>query len=83
MISEDIREAAMVLKNGHYSAPASCQSATTQWVKEADILGSWLEDGGLKTAVPRHEAKLFYEVYVHFKRHGRNGYQIYPWITQI
>ena len=46
----------------------SCQEATTQWMKEADILGSWLEDGGLKTAVPRHEAKLFNEVYIHFRK---------------
>ena len=68
LISEAIREAAMVLKNGHYSTPASCQEATTQWMKEADTLGSWLEDGGLKTAVPRHEAKLFNEVYIHFRK---------------
>ena len=68
LISEAIREAAMVLKNGHYSTPASCQEATTQWMKEADTLGSWLEDGGLKTAVSRHEAKLFNEVYIHFRK---------------
>jgi len=68
LISEAIREAAMVFKNGHYSIPASCQEATTQWMKDADTLGSWLEDGGLKRAVPRHEAVLFNEVYIYFRK---------------
>ena len=68
LISEAIREAAMVFKNGHYSIPASCQEATTQWMKDADTVGSWLEDGGLKRAVPRHEAVLFNEVYIYFRK---------------
>jgi hypothetical protein len=37
-------------------------------MKDADTLGSWLEDGGLKRAVPRHEAVLFNEVYIYFRK---------------
>ena len=68
LISEAIREAAIVFKNGHYSMPASCQEATTQWMKEADTVRSWLEDGGLKRAVPIRVAKLFNEVYIYFRK---------------
>jgi P4 family phage/plasmid primase-like protien len=68
LISEAIREAALVLKNGCYSIPATCQEATMQWMKEADTVGSWLEDGGLRRAVPRHEATLLNEVYICFRQ---------------
>jgi P4 family phage/plasmid primase-like protien len=68
LISEAIREAALVFKNGHYSIPASCQEATTQWMKEADTVRNWLEEGGLRRAVPIREAKLFNEVYIYFRK---------------
>ena len=68
LISEAIREAAIVFKNGHYSVPASCQEATTQWMKEADTVRNWLEDGGLRRAVPKRDAKLFNEVYIYFRK---------------
>lgn len=84
LISEAIREAAMVFKNGHYSIPASCQEATTQWMKEADTLGSWLEDGGLKRAVPRHEAMLFNEVYIYFRKDmGEMGIKYIPGLLKF
>ena len=68
LISEAIREAAIVFKNGHYSVPASCKEATTQWMKEADTVRNWLEDGGLRRAVSKRDAKLFNEVYIYFRK---------------
>jgi len=68
LISEAIREAAMALKNGHYSVPASCKEATTHWMKEADTVRNWLEDGGLRRAVSKRDAKLFNEVYIYFRK---------------
>jgi hypothetical protein len=58
----------MAFKNGHYSVPASCKEATTQWMKEADTVRNWLEDGGLRRAVSKRDAKLFNEVYIYFRK---------------
>ena len=68
VVSEAIREAAQVLKNGAYSLPNDCTEATQQWLKEVDPVRNWLEDGGLSRAVPLYEEKLFREIYVYFRQ---------------
>ena len=68
VVSEAIREAAQVLKNGAYSLPYDCTEATQQWLKEVDPVRNWLEDGGLSRAVLLYEEKLFREIYVYFRQ---------------
>ena len=68
VISEAIRHAASVLKNGAYTIPRACKDATEQWMREADPVKNWLEDGGLMRAVPPHVSKHFNEVYVYFSK---------------
>ena len=68
VISEAIRQAAIVLKNGAYTIPSPCKDATEQWMREADPIKNWLEDGGLMRAIPPHVPKLFNEVYVYFSK---------------
>jgi len=51
VIALAIRAAEGLLKNGVYTIPQSCITATQQWFRDVDPVSEWLEDNGLERNV--------------------------------
>lgn len=84
IISEAIRSAAEVYKNGFYTIPRQCEETTQDWLKEADPVLNWLEDGGLMRAVPAHISVLLREIYIYFSKDMQEiGVKYIPGVTRF
>ncbi len=67
LVSEAIRAAAEVFKNGAYSIPEISGTATQQWLLESDVVKQWIESGRIDHHITRNGV-LLQELYLEFRK---------------
>ncbi|MGC6521801.1 MAG: phage/plasmid primase, P4 family [Candidatus Micropelagos thuwalensis] len=66
VVSKAIRAAAELKKSGVYSIPQICFEETQLWLREADPINQWLEEGGLARNVSKKYGSLLRDLYIGF-----------------